>query len=84
MSGVLRGSGRQFLGACINLVAFYVMGLPVGISLALAGKMGTVGIWIGLGVASFVQVCCDENLIEPREKQKIVLNVILKSILNSL
>ena len=61
MSGVLRGSGRQFLGACINFVAFYVLGLPVGISLALAGKMGTVGVWIGLGVASFVQVCCGER-----------------------
>lgn len=58
IAGVLRGSGRQLLGAGINVVCYYVFGLPVGISLALATEKfeGTLGIWIGLGIASFTQV----------------------------
>lgn len=64
MSGVLRGCGRQVLGACINFVSFYIFGLPIGISLALAAKMGTVGMWIGLGVASLVQVHLEIVLCE--------------------
>ncbi|KAJ1437172.1 hypothetical protein B484DRAFT_392939 [Ochromonadaceae sp. CCMP2298] len=28
-SGVLRGAGRQVLGACANVVAYYALGLPV-------------------------------------------------------
>ena len=55
MAGVLRGCGRQFLGAGINTFSYFV-GLPVGISLALATNLKTLGMWIGLGVASFVQV----------------------------
>ena len=57
IAGVLRGQGRQFLGAGINAFSYYVFGLPIGISLALAADMGTVGMWIGLDIASFIQVC---------------------------
>lgn len=32
--GVLRGQGRQHLGAAFNLIAYYVLALPLGISLA--------------------------------------------------
>ena len=53
---MLRGQGRQFLGAAINAFSYYVFGLPIGISLALAADMGTVGMWIGLDIASFIQV----------------------------
>ena len=59
MSGVLRGCGRQVLGACVNIVSFYILALPVGISLALAAKMGTLGMWIGLAIASITQVHLD-------------------------
>ena len=56
IAGILRGSGRQLLGAGISFFSFYVVGLPIGISLALAANMKTLGMWIGLGTASFVQV----------------------------
>ena len=29
-AGVLRGSGRQHIGAYVNLVAYYVVAIPVG------------------------------------------------------
>ena len=58
MAGVLRGAGRQFLGAGINAFSYYVFGLPIGIPLALATDLKTLGMWIGLGVGSLVQVRC--------------------------
>ena len=56
IAGVLRGSGRQFLGAAINAFSYYVFGLPIGISLALATDLGVKGMWIGLNIANFIQV----------------------------
>ena len=56
IAGILRGSGRQMLGAGINVLSYYVFGLPIGISLALAADMGALGMWIGLSIANFIQV----------------------------
>ena len=56
ISGILRGSGRQVLGACVNAFSYYVFGLPIGISLALAADMKTPGMWIGLNIANLLQV----------------------------
>lgn len=44
--GCLRGMGGQHIGACVNLVAYYVMALPVGIYLAFHG-WGLAGLWAG-------------------------------------
>ena len=56
MSGVLRGAGKQIVGAVVNFVCYYIIGLPLGISLALLTKLGVTGIWIGVGVADMIQV----------------------------
>ncbi|KIJ33203.1 hypothetical protein M422DRAFT_264926 [Sphaerobolus stellatus SS14] len=52
--GVLRGQGRQHLGAAFNLVAYYVLALPLGISLAFKFGQGLSGLWIGQVVALFI------------------------------
>jgi MATE family multidrug resistance protein len=44
---VLRGQGRQHLGAAFNLVAYYVLALPLGIALAFQWGYGLPGLWIG-------------------------------------
>ncbi|XP_067866014.1 multidrug and toxin extrusion protein 1-like [Heterodontus francisci] len=51
--GVLRGTGKQKLGAVGNLVGFCLFGLPIGISLMFAQKLGVIGLWSGIfiGVA---------------------------------
>ncbi|TFY62013.1 hypothetical protein EVJ58_g4138 [Rhodofomes roseus] len=51
--GVLRGLGRQHLGAMFNLIAYYVLALPMGIALAFLPQMqlGLQGLWIGQVVA---------------------------------
>ncbi|KAL1718056.1 mate-domain-containing protein [Schizophyllum commune] len=52
--GVLRGQGRQHLGAVFNLVAYYVLALPMGVSLAFKTPLGLQGLWIGQVVALFI------------------------------
>ncbi|KAJ3512451.1 hypothetical protein NLJ89_g3512 [Agrocybe chaxingu] len=54
--GVLRGQGRQHLGALFNLVAYYVLALPMGITMAFHAKLnlGLQGLWIGQVVALFI------------------------------
>lgn len=41
--GVLRGAGKQLVGALCNLVGFYFIGFPIGVSLMFAANMGIVG-----------------------------------------
>ncbi|KAK0202679.1 MOP flippase [Desarmillaria ectypa] len=52
--GVLRGQGRQHLGALFNLVAYYILALPMGITLAFRYHLGLQGLWIGQVVALFL------------------------------
>lgn len=42
-------AGRQHLGAMFNLVAYYVLALPMGITLAFHSsfQLGLQGLWIG-------------------------------------
>ncbi|CAK6969826.1 multidrug and toxin extrusion protein 1-like [Scomber scombrus] len=47
-AGVIRGTGKQLFGALCNLVGFYFIGLPIGLSLMFAANMGIVGLWTGL------------------------------------
>lgn len=47
-SGVVRGVGRQALGACLNVFSFWVCGIPLSVLLAFHFKMGVAGLWIGL------------------------------------
>ncbi|GAA5990011.1 hypothetical protein JCM5350_002367 [Sporobolomyces pararoseus] len=52
MSGVLRGAGKPGLGAYINIAAYYVIGLPVGMFVTFSGpKWGLNGLWVGLTVS---------------------------------
>lgn len=41
--------GRQHLGAVFNFIAYYVLALPMGITLAFHGRthLGLQGLWIG-------------------------------------
>ncbi|OWY99976.1 Multidrug/Oligosaccharidyl-lipid/Polysaccharide (MOP) Flippase transporter [Phytophthora megakarya] len=64
MQGVFRGTGRLALGAYINLIAYFVLGLPIGVYLAFWMDMGVEGMWLGLTigiffgcVVSFFKIC---------------------------
>lgn len=45
-SGVLRGIGRQKIGAVIFGIGYYVLGLPVGAALMFAAKVGIKGMFM--------------------------------------
>ncbi|KAJ8328427.1 ethionine resistance protein [Batrachochytrium dendrobatidis] len=52
--GVLRGCGRQHLGAYMNLTGYYLMGLPIGVYLGFKAGFGLQGLWIGLSFALII------------------------------
>ncbi|XP_014445097.1 multidrug and toxin extrusion protein 1 isoform X2 [Tupaia chinensis] len=40
--GILRGSGNQKVGAIVNAIGYYVVGLPIGIALMFAANLGVL------------------------------------------
>jgi MATE family multidrug resistance protein len=51
--GILKGSGHQKNGALINFVAYWIIGLPLGILLGFVFHLDLNGIWIGMAIALF-------------------------------
>nr|XP_020136820.1 multidrug and toxin extrusion protein 2-like [Microcebus murinus] len=41
--GILRGTGKQKIGAIMNAVGYYVFGFPIGVSLMFAANLGIIG-----------------------------------------
>ncbi|KAK2506152.1 hypothetical protein MC885_004589 [Smutsia gigantea] len=56
--GILRGSGNQKVGAIINAIGYYVLGLPIGISLMFAADLGVIGLWSGIIICVSAQAAC--------------------------
>jgi len=50
-AGLMRGMGRPQAGAIVNLIGFYVLGLPLAYVLAFPMGFGLPGIWWGLAAA---------------------------------
>jgi MATE family multidrug resistance protein len=51
--GALRGMGRQWVGATVNLISYYGGALPLGIYLAFHG-WGLAGLWAGQCIALYL------------------------------
>uniref|UniRef100_H3DFL1 Solute carrier family 47 member 3 n=1 Tax=Tetraodon nigroviridis TaxID=99883 RepID=H3DFL1_TETNG len=54
-AGIIRGTGKQKVGAICNILGFYGVGIPMGASLMFAAKLGITGLWIGLLTCKFLQ-----------------------------
>ena len=48
LAGVLRGAGDTRLPLLLNLAGHYLVGAPIGLSLAFIGGLGARGLWWGL------------------------------------
>ncbi|KAL8143567.1 hypothetical protein V2J09_016599 [Rumex salicifolius] len=48
LHGVAVGAGWQNAVAVVNIVSYYVIGLPVGMLLGFKGNFGVKGMWIGM------------------------------------
>ncbi|MED6142993.1 hypothetical protein PIB30_002817 [Stylosanthes scabra] len=55
LSGIARGSGWQKIGACTNLGAYYIVGIPVAILLGFVLTFDGKGLWIGILTGSTLQ-----------------------------
>lgn len=55
LSGIARGCGWQHLGAYVNLGAFYIFGIPIGIALAFLTPLRGEGFWIGSLIGAMIQ-----------------------------
>ncbi|KAM5146651.1 multidrug and toxin extrusion protein 1-like isoform 1-T3 [Mantella aurantiaca] len=53
--GILRGTGKQKIGAIFHAVGNYVVCLPVAVSLMFAAKIGIIGFWVGALLCAFLQ-----------------------------
>jgi hypothetical protein len=55
LSGVLRGAGRQGIGAATSWCSYWLIGLPLAYLLAFKAKMGVLGLRLSLAAAVAVQ-----------------------------
>jgi len=53
-SGALRGAGNTHAGLIVQLIGYWVVGIPVGLLLAYRAHLGAVGLWAGLCVALMI------------------------------
>lgn len=53
--GILRGTGKQKIGAIFHAVGYYAICLPVAVSLMFAAKIGIIGFWLGALLCAFLQ-----------------------------
>lgn len=53
--GVLRGTGKQKIGAVATFCSYYLIGIPVGLSLMFPAKLGIMGLWSGFLLPMLLQ-----------------------------
>ena len=49
--GILRGQGRQHLGGIANVIVYWFIALPAGLTLAFKADWGLYGLWGGMLLA---------------------------------
>lgn len=55
ISGILRGAGKQAIGAVTNICSFYLVGLPVAALFCFKTDFGVPGLLMGMSIAASLQ-----------------------------
>lgn len=55
LGGLLRAAGRQYTGACLHVITYWLIGLPLGCVLGFKAGMGALGLWMGVASATALQ-----------------------------
>ncbi|XP_078536026.1 multidrug and toxin extrusion protein 2-like isoform X2 [Lissotriton helveticus] len=53
-NGILKGMGKQKIGAVVYGIGYYVIGLPLELTLMFVAKFGVLGLWYGMTACAFV------------------------------
>uniref|UniRef100_A0A8C7WB97 Multidrug and toxin extrusion protein n=1 Tax=Oncorhynchus mykiss TaxID=8022 RepID=A0A8C7WB97_ONCMY len=53
--GIILGTGKQKIAAMANLITYYCVGLPLGISLMFTAGLKVLGFWLGLFICVILQ-----------------------------
>uniref|UniRef100_A0A674ESP5 Multidrug and toxin extrusion protein n=1 Tax=Salmo trutta TaxID=8032 RepID=A0A674ESP5_SALTR len=53
--GIILGTGQQKIAAMANLITYYCLGLPLGISLMFTAGLRVLGFWLGLFICVILQ-----------------------------
>ena len=57
LSGAIIGSGWQHVGAAMNVSCYWIVGIPLAVSMALAVRLGALGYLVGEATATILMVC---------------------------
>jgi MATE family multidrug resistance protein len=71
-TGALRGLGETHAPMVANLVGYWALGLPLGLTLCFVLKRGIYGLWIGLTLA-LVVIATTLLLRWKRDSERLVL-----------
>ncbi|CAN8275821.1 unnamed protein product, partial [Cochlearia groenlandica] len=55
LSGIVRGTGWQKIGAYVNITSYYIIGIPIGLVLCFHLHFNGKGLWSGLVSGSTIQ-----------------------------
>ncbi|ROL50851.1 Multidrug and toxin extrusion protein 1 [Anabarilius grahami] len=77
--GIVRGTGKQLLGALCNIVGYYFVGFPIGVSLMFALDMGIIGLWTGFFVCVFLQSLFFIILIYKLDWKKVTQEALIRA-----
>ncbi|PRW45075.1 TRANSPARENT TESTA 12-like [Chlorella sorokiniana] len=75
LGGILRGSGRQKVGAIVNGAANYGLGLPLQLLFAFKWGAGVAGLWWGIAVAATLQALVLAVLVSRQPRDDLLLEI---------
>ncbi|KAF8448329.1 MATE efflux family protein [Terfezia claveryi] len=71
-AGILRGQGRQYIGGWVNLVAYYVIALPLSIVAGFVWHWDLLGLWMGVSLALFLVAAVESYVVLQTNWTKVV------------